>query len=89
MISGAPQHMESTFDYVESQLTLTFGRVRVGEVVLSSWTLRRGKESADWTNSWNSSGPQMQDKFNSELSFFQDMKMSHTHARTGIEGHTK
>lgn len=61
MISGAPQHMESTLEYVKSQLTLTFGRVRVGEVVLSSWTLRRGKESADWTNSWNSSGPQMQE----------------------------
>lgn len=61
MISGAPQHMESTLEYVKSQLTLTFGRVRVGEVVLSSWTKRRGKESADWTNSWNSSGPQMQE----------------------------
>lgn len=67
--------------YLRMILTAYIGRIRVGEPEGRPIILYRGKESGDWTNRWNSSGPRIRDKLdsNSESPFHRRLKMTHAH----------
>lgn len=81
MISGAPHSIWGPPLSITAHWRIAFGRVcvRVGEG--RPIILRQGKESADWTKSWNSSGPPIKDKLNSdsELSSIKNINMTHAH----------
>lgn len=77
--------------YLRMILTAYIGRIRVGEPEGRPIILYRGKESGDWTNRWNSSGPRIRDKLdsNSESPFhrrFENDACTWTLARTDTEG---